>query len=95
MKANGEIKMKDEIGYQIIEKLNVLVKLNALNLLKDKEFREQVRILSEIGLQPKGIAELLGKTPNNVRVTLSLIRKEKSKKSSKKVKETLRGKENE
>ncbi len=67
--------MKDEVGYRIIERLNLLVKLSALNLLKDKEFKEQVRVLSDIGLQPKEIAEILGKTPNNVRVTLSMIRK--------------------
>jgi len=67
--------VKDEVGYRIIERLNLLVKLSALNLLKDKEFKEQVRVLSDIGLQPKEIAEILGKTPNNVRVTLSMIRK--------------------
>lgn len=72
--------MKDEIGYKIIESLNMLIKLSAYNLLEGREFKEQVWILSEIGLQPKEIAEMLGKTPNNVRVTLSLVKKEKSKK---------------
>lgn len=87
--------MKDEIGYEILEKLNMMVKLSAFSLLKGREFKEQVWILSEIGLQPKEIAEMLGKTANHVRVTLSMIRKEKNKKSGKATKEPYRGKENE
>jgi DNA-directed RNA polymerase specialized sigma24 family protein len=71
--------MDDGIGYKILEKLDTLIKLSAFNLVRDKEFKEQVRMLSESGLQPKEIAEFLGKTPNNVRVTLSTIRKEKRK----------------
>jgi len=71
--------MKDEIGYQILDRLNVLIKLTLLGFLKDMEFKEQVRILVTIGLKPKEIAEILGKTPNNVRVMLSYIRKEKKK----------------
>lgn len=69
--------MEGELAVRIAEKLDVLVKLTAYNLVKDSEFKEQVRILSESGLQPKEIADLLGKTPNNVRVTLSGLRKEK------------------
>lgn len=87
--------MKDEVGYRIIERLNLLVKLSALNFLKDKEFKEQVRVLSDIGLQPKEIAEILGKTPNNVRVTLSMIRKGKKKKSPKTGDQSREGEENE
>ena len=87
--------MKDEIGYEILEKLNLLVKLGAFSLLKDREFKEQVWILSEIGLQPKEIAKMLRKTPNHVRVTLSMIRKEKNKKPGKAAKEPYGGKENE
>lgn len=83
----GGKNMKDDVGYKILERLNMLVKLSALNFIRDKDFREQVIILSEIGIQPKDIAEILGKTPNNVRVTLSLIRKEKHNKSLSKLKE--------
>ncbi len=70
----------NEINIKILEKLDLLVKLTALNIIKDKDFKEQVKLLSSIGLQPKEIADLLGKTPNNIRVTLSQIRKEKNKK---------------
>jgi DNA-directed RNA polymerase specialized sigma24 family protein len=73
----------NEIDLKILEKLDLLVKLTALNIIKDKDFKEQVKLLSSIGLQPKEIADLLGKTPNNVRVTLSQIRKEKNKKGGK------------
>ena len=71
--------MKDEIGYQILERLNVLIKLTALGILKDMEFKEQVRILDNVGLKPKEIAEILGKPHVNVRVALHHIRKQKSK----------------
>jgi len=64
---------------KIVEKLNLLIKLVALIVLKDMEFKEQVRILSGLGLQPKEIAEILGKTSANVRVTLSNLRKERNK----------------
>lgn len=87
--------MKDEIGYEIIEKLNMLIKLNALGLLKGKEFKEQLTILSQIGMEPKGIAELLGITPNNVRVRLSMIRKEKDRRSKKGVRKSPGGKQDE
>lgn len=75
--------MKDEIGYRIIERLGMLIKLTALNVLKDEGFKEQVRILSNVGLRPKEIAEILGKTPNNVRVMLSYVRKQNEKKKTK------------
>jgi len=72
--------MNDEIEYRIIDRLNILIKLSALNILNDKEFKEQVRILSNIGLKPKEMAEILGKTPNNVRVMLSYVRKKARRK---------------
>lgn len=75
--------MSDEVGYAIIEKLNLLIKLSALSFLKDKEFKEQVRVLADVGLPPKEIAELLGKTANNVRVTLSTMRRAKKKRTPK------------
>jgi DNA-directed RNA polymerase specialized sigma24 family protein len=75
--------VSDEVGYAIIEKLNLLIKLSALSFLKDKEFKEQVRVLADVGLPPKEIAELLGKTANNVRVTLSTMRRAKKKRTPK------------
>ncbi len=59
----------------LAKKMDILIKLTAIGALRDKNFREQVRILDSIGLKPSEIGELLGKTANNVRVTLYDIRK--------------------
>ena len=72
------IKRLEEVGYYILERLNVLIKLTALSLLKGMEFKEQVKLLNSIGLKPKEIAEILGKSAVNVRVALHHIRKQKS-----------------
>ena len=78
------VKMVSDADNRIVEKLNILVKLNAANVIQGKDFKEQVRLLSSVGLQPKEIGDILGKTANNVRVTLSYIRKESSKGKDKK-----------
>lgn len=70
----------NDINKRLLEKIDVLVRLSALNIIKDKKYAEQVELLSSVGLQPKEIADLLGKTPNSVRVTLSQVRKNKRKK---------------
>ena len=41
--------------------------------------REQIELLSKSGFQPKEIAELIGTTPNTVRVGLAALRKSSSK----------------
>ena len=61
---------------QISTKLDVIIKLLALNAVQDKELRTQVLMLSSFGFQPKQIADVLGKTPNSVRILLHRIRKE-------------------
>lgn len=60
---------------EIIRKLDLLVKLTALSVTRGREFRDQVKMLSDIGLGPKEIAELLGKTANTISVTLHLMKK--------------------
>ena len=70
----------NDINKRLLEKIDVLLRLSALNIIKDKEYTEQVELLSSVGLQPKEIADLLGKTPNSVRVTLSRLRKNKRRK---------------
>jgi len=57
-------------------KLNTLIRLIALSIIADKKRPEQFMLLSNAGLQPKEIAEIVGTTPNTVRVVLSKIRKE-------------------
>jgi len=61
----------------IIKKLDTIIKLLAVNAVKDKKFIEQVKLLSDFGFEPKDIALMTGKTANNVRVQLHAIRKNK------------------
>jgi len=41
--------------------------------------KEQVRILHDLGLRPRDIAEILGRTPTHINKELSAIRKEVGK----------------
>jgi len=71
---------------EILEELRRITKILAKIATKDQIQKEQIKTLSDIGFQPKEIAELLGTTGNTVNVALSEMRK--SKKSSKKVKKS-------
>jgi arsenate reductase-like glutaredoxin family protein len=71
--------MNKDNKYEILEKLNILVKLTAVSALKDFDFNQKVMTLHDTGMKPKDIAEILGKTPNHVRVTISTFKKEKQK----------------
>lgn len=64
----------------IAQKLDVLIRLIALNTVKDLSFNDQVGFLSSIGLEPRDIAVILGKTPNNVSVALFRLKREGGKK---------------
>lgn len=59
----------------VAAKLTTIIKLLAVSLAEGKTQREKIRILSAAGLAPKEIAEILGTTPNTVRVALSSLRK--------------------
>ena len=61
---------------EILEELRRITKLLSLIATKNQEQKEQIKVLSGIGFQPKEIAGMLDVTPNAVRVTLSRIRKE-------------------
>lgn len=73
--------MTDMRYVEILDKLDVISKLLAAQLIENKEYRDQVYLLNSIGLQPKLIAALTGKTVNNVNVTLHLIKKKKRKRN--------------
>ncbi len=68
------------------QKLDLLIRLTAISLTDGKPLREQIKLLSKSGFQPKEIAEILDTTPNTVSVTLTSIRKSngKTKKRTKK-----------
>jgi len=67
--------MNDKKFTEILNKLDLLIQLLALNLVSEKKQQSQIMLLSKVGMQPKEIAKLLDTTPNTVRVTLSRIRK--------------------
>lgn len=71
--------MNEKQFRELMEKLNLLIKLTALVVAKDMKVKEQVRLLYSLGVKPSEIARILGKTQNYVNVTLYKIRKEKSK----------------
>lgn len=62
-----------------MKRLETLSHLMAASVSKGLTLKEQVKVLSSAGLAPKEIAEILGVSGNNVRVTLSLMRKAKRK----------------
>lgn len=59
----------------IKNKLEIITKLLGAQLIAGKDYREQVQLLTAVGVSIKEIAELTGKTENNVTVTLHLIKK--------------------
>jgi len=64
--------MQDE---SLESKLDVVIRLLALHAVKKMEYNEQVRLLMTAGLGYKEIAAILGKTENNVAVTMNSIKK--------------------
>lgn len=71
----------DEKQFSTIKnKLEMLVMLLSAQLIEGKDYRDQVKILYGAGLSYRDIAKLTGKTENNVKVTLHLIKKSKKKK---------------
>jgi len=61
----------------IVEKLDVIIKLLAMNQIKGKEVGEQIVLLSKLGIANKDVADILGKSQNTVNATLSQHRKKK------------------
>jgi DNA-binding CsgD family transcriptional regulator len=66
--------MSDDLQ-PITQRLDTLIRLVASNLLAGKKQQEKIELLSRSGLTPKEIAELIGTTPNTVRVSLTAMRK--------------------
>lgn len=77
--------MNDKQFEIINDKLDKLVKLLGIQALEGKDISEQFEMLSNVGFQPKEIAEITGKTNNQVSVTLSKLKnKKKNKREGKK-----------
>jgi len=69
--------MRMNFDKEILEKLNILIQINAMSAILGKSLKEQVKILSITGLRPKEIANILKKKPNHISVILNDLRKEK------------------
>lgn len=67
----------------LMRRMDSLTKLLAFNIIKDKPVNEQVDALTKAGLKASDIAELLGKEPNQIYVTQTLLRKAKKKEQTK------------
>jgi len=71
------MKKDNEINEEILERLDIVVKLLALNALPPNATQtESICRLDKIGLKPKQIAEVLNNTQNYVNMILSRTRKE-------------------
>ena len=80
--------MSEEISKSIEHRLTIMIRLLALSVVKGRPLNEQMQILHNAGMSVGEIASTLGKTPNNVRVQLHLL-----KKRSRKVGEDVDGQE--
>lgn len=73
---------------EISSKFDILIRLSALNLVKDvKTQKEKIVLLSEVGFQPKQIADILNTNNNVVSVTLTSIKKKREQEIKHEVKE--------
>lgn len=80
MKGNEKTQKKNiEPWSEVSSKLDTLIRLSALNVVKGMETqKEKIVILSDAGFQPKDIAEILQTTSNTVSVALNAIRKDRN-----------------
>lgn len=69
--------MSSEDTKEICGRLDVLIKLSVADVILNKKYDDQVRILSIAGFQPKEIAEFLDRTPNAISIKLTELRKQK------------------
>jgi len=75
--------MNEEQFTELINKFDILIKLTAANIFQGKPMTESIVFLSDLGLQPKDIAKILGTTPNYVSKTKTRLKKRKKKRKAK------------
>ncbi len=71
---------------EILQELRRISRLLVLTATKEQTQKDRIALLSNIGFQPKEIADLLDTTPGTVSVTLTAIRKKAKAEKAKKVK---------
>ena len=65
---------------ELMAKMNLITRLLTLNLVKDEKVQKsKIIALSNLGLNPSEIADILSTTSNTVRVALSRHKKRKKK----------------
>jgi hypothetical protein len=68
--------MSSDDPFQLIaDRLEIIIKLLAVGVVKGKDVRDQVLTLHDMGISNKEIASILGKSQNTVNVTLSQARR--------------------
>jgi hypothetical protein len=60
---------------KIVQRLDRVIQVGVVGMTQGKTQAEQIWLFSLAGLQPREIADLLGTTPNTVRVVLFHLRK--------------------
>jgi hypothetical protein len=74
----------EQLLKDISEKMDKLLRLQALEVVKGiSEEQGKIDLLDSLGFRPIDIARLLNKTPENINVVLSTIRKKKGEKKTK------------
>lgn len=71
--------MNDKGIELLARRLDAIVKLMVFQMAENKPTRDKVWLLWTIGYEPREIADLLDISANNVRVTLSNLRKQRTK----------------
>lgn len=64
---------------ELLAKLDVLIKLTSLNVLAGKSTKEQVELLSSIGLKAAEIAKITGKPLNTVTGLIAYLKRKSTK----------------
>lgn len=77
--------MNQEQFNKLIEKLDLLIKLNALSAVRDKPRIDSILFLADLGFGNVEIAQILGLSPKTVSNVKSENKKDKSEKSVKTV----------
>ena len=72
-------KMDNKYLEKISKQLDIVTKLFAYDLIKDKPIVEKIDLLTKAGLKATDIADLVDRTDNQVYVTQTQLRKKKRK----------------
>ena len=70
--------MTEKDVHVLEEKLDIIIKLLGLRIVEGRTQTEAIKLLASTGLQPKGIADVLGIPRTTVNARLSEMRKSKS-----------------